>query len=190
MRDVPLGRLAKMFAWLGITSIGGGRSAYAYEILVERRRWMTRDEFLPGLALSQLLPGPTISNLCVFLGYSFRGAVGAALGLLGVLLPGAVSILALSILYFHVGVGPGLNSALRGMGGAVAGFICVTLTRIARGAFRSRGAVPIAGITFVAVGLLRLNAFLVILVVGALSLWLNRPGTGPAVAPAVREKVE
>ena len=190
MQNVPLGRLAKMFAWLGITSIGGGRSAYAYEVLVERRGWLSREEFLPGLALSQLLPGPTISNLCVFLGYSFRGAVGAALGLLGVLLPGALAILVLSAIYFNVGVGPAVNSALRGMGGAVAGFLCVTMTRIARGAFRSRGAVPIAGLTFVAVGLLRMNAFLVILLVGLLSIWLNRPGTGPAPAPAVPEKAE
>ncbi len=184
MRQVPMSRLARAFTWIGLTSIGGGRAAYIYEALVERRAWLTREEFLPGLALSQLLPGPTISNLTVFLGHGLRGATGAALGLLAVLLPGALAILVLSALYFTYGVGPGLDAVLRGMGAAVAGFLCVTTGRLARGAFRGRGAPWIAALTFVAVGLFRVNTFLVILLVGALSLWLNRPGQPAATPPS------
>lgn len=142
---------------------------------MDRRGWLTREEFLPGLTLSQLLPGPTIANLSVFLGHGFRGADGTVWGLLAVLLPGAVAILALSALYFEYGVGPGLNTALRGMGAAVAGFLCVTTYRLSRGRFASRGALWIAILTFVTVALLHLNTGLVILLVGALSLWLNRP---------------
>ena len=176
MRQVSMGGLAKMFAWIGLTSIGGGRAAYIYEILVERRAWLTREEFLPGLTLSQLLPGPTISNLSVFLGNGFRGAAGAVWGLLAVLLPGAVAILGLSALYFEYGVGPGLNTALRGMGAAVAGFLCVTTYRLTRGRLGGRGTLWIGILTFVSVALLHLNTALVILLVGGLSLWLNRPG--------------
>jgi chromate transporter len=176
MRRVSLGRLTRIFAWIGLTSVGGGRSAYIYEALVVRRAWLTGAEFLPGLTLSQLLPGPTVSNLSVFLGNSLNGRAGAALALLAVLLPGALAILVLGALYFEYGVGPALESALRGMGAAVVGFLCVNTTRIARGAFRGRGAPWIAATTFAAVGLLRLNTILVILVAGAVSLWLNRPG--------------
>jgi len=176
MRRVSLGRLTRQFAWIGLTSVGGGRSAYIYEALVVRRAWLTGAEFLPGLTLSQLLPGPTVSNLSVFLGNSLNGPAGAALALLAVLLPGALAILVLGALYFEYGVGPALESALRGMGAAVVGFLCVNTTRIARGAFRGRGAPWIAATTFAAVGLLRLNTILVILVAGAVSLWLNRPG--------------
>ena len=175
MRQVSLGSLAKIFAWIGLTSIGGGRAAYLYEIFVERRAWVTREEFFPGFTLSQLLPGPTVANLAVFLGNGLRGAAGAAWGLLAVLLPGAVAILGLSALYFEYGVGPSLNAGLRGMGAAVAGFLCVTAARMSRGRFGGRGALWIAALTFVAVGLLRLNTVLVILVAGGLSLWMNRP---------------
>ena len=176
MRQVSLGSLAKIFAWIGLTSIGGGRAAYLYEIFVERRAWLTRDEFLPGFTISQLLPGPTVANLAVFLGNGFRGAAGAAWGLLAVLLPGGVAILGLSALYFEYGAGPSLNAALRGMGAAVAGFLCVTAARMSRGRFGGRGAPWVTALTFVAVGLFRLNTVLVILLAGGLSLWLNRPG--------------
>jgi chromate transporter len=182
MRRVSLGRLTRQFAWIGLTSVGGGRSAYIYEALVVRRAWLTGAEFLPGLTLSQLLPGPTVSNLSVFLGNSLNGPAGAALALLAVLLPGALAILVLGALYFEYGVGPALESALRGMGAAVVGFLCVNTTRIARGAFRGRGAPWAAAATFAAVGLLRLNTILVILVAGAVSLWLNRPGR-PGMEP-------
>lgn len=182
MRRVSLSQLTKMFALIGLTSVGGGRSAYIYEALVVRRAWLTSAEFLPGLTLSQLLPGPTVSNLSVFLGNSLNGPAGAALALLAVLLPGALAILALGVLYFGYGVSPGLESALRGMGAAVVGFLCVNTTRIARGALQGRGASWVAAATFAAVGLLRLNAVLVILVAGAVSLWLNRPGR-PHIAP-------
>ena len=176
MRQVSLRSLAKIFAWIGLTSVGGGRAAYVYDILVDRRAWLTREEFLPGLTLSQLLPGPTISNLSVFLGQGFRGPAGAMWGLLAVLLPGAVAILAISALYFEYGVGPGLNAALRGMGAAVVGFLCITTYRLSRGRFDGRGTLWTAILTFVSVALLHLNTALVILVVGALSLYLNRPG--------------
>ncbi len=176
MRQVSLRFLAKMFGWIGVTSVGGGRSAYVYEILVERKGWMTAEEFLPGLAMCQLLPGPTIANLAVYLGHGLRGLPGAVLALLAVLLPGALAILALAAVYFSYGVTPGVDAALVGMGAAVAGFLCVTVGRMGLRAMRSRGAYLIAGITFAAVGLLRMNTMLVIILVGAMSLWLNRPG--------------
>ncbi len=180
MRQVPLGRLAGTFTWVGLTSIGGGRAAYLYETLVDRLGWLTREEFLPRLALSQLLPGPTISNLSALVGHAFRGAAGAAVAVLGVMLPGVIAIVALGALYFEYGVSPGLNTALRGMGAAAAGFLCVSTIRMGRGVFSAPGAICIAALTFAGVGLLRLNTFLVVLIVGAIGLWLNRPGNGSA----------
>jgi chromate transporter len=183
MRRLSLARLAGTFTWVGLTSIGGGRAAYLYETLVERLGWLSREEFLPRLALSQLLPGPTISNLSALVGHAFRGAAGATLALLGVVLPGVIVIIALGALYFEYGVGPGLNAALRGMGAAAAGFLCVSTARMGRGVFSGRGAVWIAGLTFLGVGLLRLNTFLVVLVTAALGLWLNRPAVAARIAP-------
>ena len=177
MRQVSMGHLTRMFAWIGLSSIGGGRSAYIYDTLVERHAWLTREEFLPGLTLSQLLPGPNIPNLSVFLGNCLRGPLGAVAAVIAVIVPGAVAILVLAGLYFGRGVGPHAETALRGMGAAVVGFLCVTTARI------GRGAIWIGTLTFLSVGILRLNTFLVILLVGGLSLWLNRPGRSKQPQP-------
>ncbi len=177
MRDISIGRIFRAFLWIGLTGIGGGRIAYLYDDLVERRRWLTRDEFLPGFALCNLLPGPTFTNISVFLGQNLRGRAGAILGPLGVLLPGVVSILILGAVYFSFGMSPALNAVLRGMGAAVAGFICVITAKMTRGVFQGRGrsGIWIAAVTFIAVGLFRLNTFLVVFVTGAISLWVHRP---------------
>ena len=187
MRRISMARLTRMFAWIGFSSIGGGRSAYIYDMLVERHAWLTREEFLPGYPMSQLLPGPTISNLSVFLGYGLRGAMGALISLIAVLLPGAIAILVLAGLYFDHPVNPHVESVLRGMGAAVVGFLCVTVGRIGKGALRARGAIVILGLTFLSVGILRLNTFLVILVLGAAGLWLNRPGSSEEVRETAAE---
>ena len=165
-----------MFGWIGISSIGGGRSAYIYEVLVERHAWLTRQEFLPGYTMSQLLPGPTISNLSIFLGNSFRGIPGAVIALLAVLVPGSATIIGLAALYFIRESSPSIETLLEGMGAAVVGFLCIMVARMGKGALRARGALPTCLLTFAAVGPMRLNALAAILVVGGLSLWLNRPG--------------
>lgn len=184
MPQVRTSAIARVFTWIGLTSIGGGRSGYFYEALVVRRRWISDEEFVEGLTLSQLLPGPTVSNLAVALGHRLRGATGAACAWLGLLVPGAVTLVAVAAVYFDRGVGPGAQAALRGMGGAVVGFMFLTLARLARGALTERGAPALAALAFLAVGPLRLNIFLVILMVGAAGLWLNRPGRpGPRGAP-------
>lgn len=175
MRQVSLSRLARVFTWVGLTSVGGGRAAFLYDAFVTRRAWLSADEFVPGLTLSQLLPGPTISNLAIFVGTKLGGGRGAIVGWLAVLVPGALAILCLASLYFERGVGPSAASVLRGMGAAVAGFLFVTTAQMARAALRGRAAPWIAALTFAAVALLRLNTFLVLLLVGAVSLWINRP---------------
>jgi len=184
MRRVSLARVTRMFGWIGLSSIGGGRSAYLYEMLVDRHRWLTPEEFLPGYTLCQLLPGPTISNLAVFLGNGLRGWPGALVALLAVLGPGSVAIVALATWYFGYGPTPQVAAVLRGMGAAVVGFMAVMVGRMGRGALRSRAALLWGGLTFVAVGLLHVNTFSVILTVGAGSLWTNRPKhAGPADTP-------
>lgn len=188
MPRVPTSVLARAFAWIGLTAIGGGRSTYFYETFVVRRGWVGSEAFLNDLTLSQLLPGPTVSNLAVALGHRLRGAAGAALGVLATILPGGVAVLAISTLYFGRGVSPAVGTALKGMGAAVVGMLLVTVARLARGALRGRGAALIAAATFLGVGPLRLNALVVILVAGAISLWIQRPRRAGGGAPGPLER--
>jgi chromate transporter len=85
-----LSQILKVFGWIGLTSLGGGRSVYFHAGLVEKRRWITNREFIQDLTLSQLTPGPNML-VAVFIGYRAHGLVGALLACTAMFLP--VSIL-------------------------------------------------------------------------------------------------
>ena len=70
---VRLSRLVQVFGWTGLTSLGGGRSAYFYDAVVHKRPWLKSSEFIQDLTISQLLPGPSFANLGVALGVRLGG---------------------------------------------------------------------------------------------------------------------
>jgi chromate transporter len=125
--------------------------------------------------VSQLLPGPNFSNLAIALGYRLAGVAGAVWALLAVVGPGALILLAVAVLYFARGFSPVVNTVMHGMAGAVVGLVLVTTGRVAWPVLRDSRAVLVAAATFAAVGPLRINTALVIVVVGAASLFLHRP---------------
>lgn len=173
-----LSRIVQVFGWTGLTSLGGGRSAYFYDAVVMRRPWLKSHEFIQDLTLSQLLPGPSFSNLGVALGVRLAGWPGGAWGALALIVPGALILLALTVLYFHVGFTPNTTSAMRGMGAAVVGLVFITTARMIRASIRGGGALLVATAVFVLVGLLRVNTGLAVLVMVPVSLWLHRPRPG------------
>jgi chromate transporter len=175
---VRLSRIVKVFGWTGLTSLGGGRSAYFYDAVVMRRPWLTSHEFIQDLTLSQLLPGPSFANLGVALGVRLAGWRGGAWGALALIVPGALILLALSGLYFHVGFAPNATSAMHGMGAAVVGLVFVTTARVIRASIRGGGTLLVAAVMFVLVGPLRVNTLLALLLMAPLSLWLHRPRSG------------
>ena len=110
------------FTWLALQGFGGVLAVVQRE-LVEKKRWLTHEEFLEDWAVAQVLPGPNVINLSLMLGdryFSLRGAVAAVGGMLAVPL---VVILALAILYSHFAAQPQVAGALRGMGAVAGGLI-------------------------------------------------------------------
>jgi chromate transporter len=176
MHRVRLRDLVRVFAWLGLTSVGGGRTGYFHESLVVRHAWTDNDEFLQDLTICQLLPGPNASNLAVAIGYRLAGLAGSVWAWLALLAPGALLVLGFTLLYFKRGLDVRETIALRGMGGAVVALMLVTNLRIFRGARHGRTGILIAAITFVAVALLRLNTAVVVIVLTVIGVWLHRPG--------------
>lgn len=172
---VRLSRILKVFAWTGLTSLGGGRSAYFYDAVVVKRPWMTNREFVQDLTLSQLLPGPTYSNLAVALGVRLAGWRGGLWGAAALIVPGALILLGLTALYFRVGFSPQATSAMHGMGAAVVGLVFVATARIISGSIRRGSELLVAALMFVLVGPFRVNTVLAVLLVAPLSLWLHRP---------------
>lgn len=175
MRRVRLTSLILVFTWTGLVSLGGGRSAYFYDVVVSRRGWVTSEEFVQDLTLSQILPGSNVANLAVALGFRLAGWWGAAWGLLAVVLPGAVILLLLAAIYFASGLAPAGGRLLHGMSAAVVGLIVLTTTRLARATLRSRRGLVVAAVTFLAVGPLRMSTVLVLAVMAVASGWLHRP---------------
>ena len=172
MTGPGLARLIAVFAWGGLASLGGGRSAYFHDALVRRRRWLSDEEFLQDLAISQILPGPNFSNLAVALGYRLGGFGGAACALVALVLPGVVILLALAVVYLR-----------GGFTAAVVGLIAVMSARIIFAGLRDRPAVLLAAATAIAVGPLALPTVWVIAGASAVGLWLHWPRASEALTP-------
>ena len=101
----------------------GGVLPVAQRELVERRQWLTREQFVETLSIGQVLPGPNIVNMALMIGdrfFGWRGAFAALAGLLA--LPLAI-VLTLAVLYARLASEPVVAGALRGMGAVAAGLI-------------------------------------------------------------------
>ncbi len=104
----------------------GGVLPVAQRELVERRRWLTKDQFVEMLAISQVLPGPNVVNLALMFGDRAFGTRGALAALAGMLLVPMVIVLAMTALYVRFDDNPMVTGALRGMGAVAAGLILST----------------------------------------------------------------
>lgn len=147
----PLARVLWAFLLVGLISFGGGRTAYFQDVLVLRRRWFTNEEFLEAIAISQVLPGPTMGNLAAYLGQRLHGWLGAVVAVTCLTVPGGLMILGLAWVYFH-----GMPAALatpvgRGVSAASLGLAVASVLRLRGGAGGAAG-YAIAALTFVLFG--------------------------------------
>jgi len=152
----------------------GGVLPVAQRELVERNRWLTRDQFVEMLAISQVLPGPNVVNLALMFGdraFGLRGAV-AALG--GMLLAPMFVVLALTALYVRFVEYPMVTGALRGMGAVAAGLVISTGLKLLGTLKRNVMGLPIClgfgALTLIATAWLRLPLVWVILGLGSLAI--------------------
>ena len=113
--------LALTFLQIALLSFGGGLSAHAFNILVEKKCWLGREEFLSFLAISRLLPGANMVNLAVCIGNRCGGGGGAIAAVAGLLLVPLLLVLLLGLLYFHYQYLPGVQSVLHGMAAVAVG---------------------------------------------------------------------
>ena len=129
-RPASLADLFFSFTWLALQGFGGVLAVVQRE-LVERKRWLTQEEFLEDWAVAQIMPGPNVANLSLMVGGRYFGLKGALTALAGMLAAPLVVVLILGVLYTRFGAHPQVTGALRGMAAVSAGMIGATGLKLA-----------------------------------------------------------
>jgi chromate transporter len=116
------GELFIAFTSLALQGFGGVLPVAQRE-LVDKRAWLTREEFAEALSIGQVLPGPNVVNMALMIGDRFFGWRGAFAALAGILTAPLVIVLTLATLYVQMASTPLAAGAIRGMGAVAAGLI-------------------------------------------------------------------
>jgi chromate transporter len=155
---------------VSLSSFGGGLSAWSQRIVVEQRRWMTNESFLTGLTVARLFPGPNQINMAVYIGASFRGLVGAAVALAGMLLVPFTALMLVGLLYFHFHELPSVDRVLAGVVAAAAGMALSMGFKILDQYWLDPVALALAAGTFLAMVVFHVQLIPVVLVAGPLAM--------------------
>jgi chromate transporter len=154
----------------------GGVLAVAQRELVERKRWMTNEEFVEEWAVAQIMPGPNIINLCIMIGGRHFGLRGALAALAGMLLAPLLILLLIALLYAQHATHPGVIGALRGMGAVAAGLIVAVglklFPALKKNAMGMGTCIAFGALCFGAVALLRWPLAYVLLGLGTIACFV------------------
>jgi chromate transporter len=125
IEPVPLAQFTGYFLWLGTVGFGGpiALAGRMQQDLVDGRGWISREDYLEGLALAQLAPGPLAAQLAMYLGYVRAGILGATLVSAAFVLPSFLMVLGLSAAYMRYGGLNWMQAVFYGIGAAVIGII-------------------------------------------------------------------
>ena len=163
---------------LGATSYGGPAIMGIMQAdLLEKRKWVSKERFLEGLAVANMVPGATATQLGIFFAYARGGWWGGLLGGLSFVLPAFVIMLGLTVVYAGLGVTPIARGALYGVGPVVLALFAVAVYRLGRTAAST---VPEAIIGLVAAAASvwsPLGIVAILLLAGAAGLLLFQPRT-------------
>ena len=151
----------------------GGVLAIVQRELVEKKRWMTREEFVEEWAVAQIMPGPNVVNLSLMIGSRYFGIKGAMAALAGMLAAPLVVVLLLALAYAQFSGHPGVQGALRGMGAVAAGLIAATGLKLFGALQKNVLGLPLCMVLgvvcFIAIALLRWPLAYVLLSLGGLA---------------------
>ena len=171
---------------IGLLSFGGpaAQIALMHRVLVDERRWFAERQFLSALNFCMLLPGPEAMQLATYAGWRMHGiAGGLAAGLLFVV-PGALLMIVLSMIYVYYGQLPAIEVLFLGVKAAVLAIVLEALIRVAGRALQTRMHWLLAGLAFVALFFFNVPFPLVVFAAALLgALWSWQSGEGATVSP-------
>jgi len=132
--QASLGEFVGYFLWLGAVGFGGpiALAGHMQQDLVDKRRWVSSEDYVEGLALAQLAPGPLAAQLAIYLGYVRAGMLGATLVGIAFVLPSFLMVLALSWAYVRFGGLPWMQGMFYGIGAAVIAIIARSTVKLTK----------------------------------------------------------
>lgn len=174
--------LAAVFLRLGLTAFGGPAAHIAImeQELVRRRGWLTHERFLDLLGAANLIPGPSSTELAIYIGYERAGLRGLILGGTCFILPAALLVGAIAWAYLRFGSLPVLTGILYGIKPVVIGVVVQALWGLAPKAIRRSRLLAAIGVAACVAAALGADALGVIVGAGALSVIARRATPGPA----------
>ncbi|MBX9590660.1 MAG: chromate efflux transporter [Hyphomonadaceae bacterium] len=175
----------RVWARIGLLSFGGpaGQIALMHRELVEERQWIDEGRYLNALNFCMLLPGPEAMQLATYVGWRLHGVKGGLTAGLLFVLPGALVVLGLSMLYAAFGKLPLIEAVFVGIKAAVLAIVVEALLRIARRSLKDNVEWAIAGAAFIAIFVLAVPFPLIVL--AAALIGFARGGSLPPPSGAV-----
>ena len=174
-KAVPLLDLFLQFLMVGAVSFGGGIIAYERILLVEKRKWLTADQFMAYLAISQTMPGLNSVNLAILAGDYLRGIKGSIIALLGLVLPGSVLVLLLGLVYTALTDHAITVLLLTGIAAGATGLLAAVTYRIGDEHWKKPISLLLIATTFVLMSIIKLPLLEVLAIMAPISLFIYRP---------------
>ena len=164
----------RVWTRIGVLSFGGpaGQIAMLHKEVVDRHHWIGERRFLHALNFCTLLPGPEAQQLATYLGWLMHGVRGGLAAGLMFVLPGALVMLALSLIYVLFGDVPLIEALFFGLKSAVLVLVVEALLRIGRRALKGRIAWTLAVLAFIALFFLNVPFPVVVLAAGVVGYFL------------------
>ena len=163
-----LSQLTRAFARIGLLSFGGpaAQIALMHREIVDDRQWVTEKEYLSALSFCMLLPGPEAMQLATWIGWRKHGTIGGLIAGGLFVLPGAVVVLALAMVYAEWGEVPVVAALFKGVQAAVLAVVIEALLRVSKRALKSQTQWIIASLAFCALFLFAAPFPVIILAAG------------------------
>ncbi len=181
MTDVTFAEAFKVWTRIGLLSFGGpaGQIAMMHRELVDERKWLDEKTYLQALNFCMLLPGPEAMQLATYAGWRMHGWKGGLAAGLMFVIPGALVVLALSIVYAAFGNVPLVAALLFGIKAAVLAIVVEALLRVSHRALRHASDWWIAGLAFLALYVFDLP-FPVVIIAAGIFGYFRMKGTASA----------
>ena len=174
-----------IFLKIGALNYGGASVGIIQMEVQEKRHWVSKDQFLEGLALVNTLPGPSGIQIGIFVGYNRAGWWGGVLAGLGFILPGCCLLLALTLLYHHYGALPRIRHVFYGLNPVVVGIFAMSVYRLGQAAVRDGTHVLLTVASALAMGLTPLGIVPTLLLAGATGVALYSSRTWGIISALV-----